>query len=191
VIPVPAQNSFTTLKEAHIILANGVFLEYRQQPKHDLGGAWSDTYENQAYLKTQLLALDNLWAGKGAERSRPAILNQAIDSLAIYDPLESTQSLQDDIREIWTTVEKACPWDEYQIRALRASRKFHDYVGIIEGGAGNGKTTAMAGIAVSYACSGCPVILCAPTVAPAIAVKEAVVKVDGRSQSPGLNVVQL
>ncbi len=176
-VPVPAQQAFCTIQEAHLILANGICLEYRQSPKNDPGGAWPNTHQEQTYLKKQLVALSNLWTSNASQRWWPVILNNAVESLSVYDPLDSMQSSHTTIQQIWAFVEEAFPWDEYQRNALRDSRKLRGHVGVVEGGAGTGKTTTLAGIAVSYACSGCQILLYAPTISQARAISEAVTEV--------------
>ena len=176
-VPVPAQNSFTTITEAHIILANGICLEYRVSPKSDPKAAWPNTEEDQTYLKTQLVALQIMGNGGYSVRWWPVILNQSIASLSISDPLGSTKASASSFQGVWKDIENAFTWDNNQLEALRSSRRLRGCVGIVEGGPGSGKTTLLAGIAAAYACSGCPVLFFAPTVPQAKAPSQALSKV--------------
>lgn len=186
-VPVPAQNSFTTVTEACVILANGICLEYRVSPKNDPRAAWPDTEEDQTYLKTQLLALKSLCADAAGGDWWPVMLNQSVADLSIYDPLESVQASQNVIRDLWQAMEIGFPWDNHQKETLRTARKLRGRVGLIEGGPGSGKTIILAGIAVAYAYSGCPVLLFAPGISQAKALSQAVARVLSRVQSSSLD----
>ena len=181
-VPVPAQNSFTTITEAHLVLANGICLEYRVSPQTDSTAAWPNTYEDQTYLKTQLSALRTMACGEASAKWWPVILNQSLASFSISDPLGSTKASQSSISDVWKDIENVFPWDSDQKEALRSSRKLRGCVSIVEGGPGSGKTTMLAGIAAAYACSGCPVLLFAPTVPQAKALSQALTKVSDLMQ---------
>ena len=169
-VRIPAKNSFTTPEEAYLILANGIWTEYRVSPDHDLRSAWPFTEREQIYFQQILKALEVLFDSRDDEQvSRwwPVILNQAPEELKMWEPLRGHGAAQKTTNAEWTKVETIFPWTGEQKAVLRASRKLPGGVMIIEGGPGSGKTVTLAGIAVSYLASGCDVLLFAATPAAA------------------------
>lgn len=167
---IPSKNSFVTIEEAHVIFANGICLEYRVAPSHDLRTAWPFTRNQLDYLPIILKALRKLFLQSAAPhitRWWPVILNQAIEKLEVLKPLSVPGLDQSASEAEWKNVEEIFPWTDEQKKAIRNSQTMYGGVSIIEGAPGSGKTVTLAGIAVAYLASGFSVLLLASTHAAA------------------------
>ena len=165
-IRYPARNSFISRTEAHIILAYGTMLEYRQAPLLDLRHRFPGTQKSETWIEEQLLALGILFdidASHTIQEWWPVILNQRPDQLRVNDLVAQVNISQSLVEARMTAVLDAFNWDDQQKAAIESSLYVTGRVKIIEGAPGTGKTCRMAGIASLYAALGFAVLLCAPT----------------------------
>lgn len=198
-IRYPSKNSFASVTEAHIIIANGIVLEYRQapfkRPRHD----WPGTEKNETWLNQQLYALGRIFGGDISEVVRdrwvPLILNQRPDRIPGTHLIRDTEVVEGSGGDQMSRVQSGFTWSKEQLAVLEAYKQFDAPVKILRGPPGSGKSQVLAGIALSYALNGFSVLVCAPTAATAGAFASCLKKVNFSSakngDTPQLIVIEL
>ncbi|KAL9112004.1 MAG: hypothetical protein Q9227_003624 [Pyrenula ochraceoflavens] len=172
---IPAKNTFATQHEALIILANGVYLEYRNAPALHLRDRWPGSFGTERYLRRQLFACEAIFSQSALTMSRDWVgtfLNQQAQSLRRVNPTEDCGLPKAEIQTRFQAIKGFFEWNEEQLTALEMGLKLSGNVGIVEGAAGTGKTTVLAGLACFYAMCGASVLICAPCASAAAALAD-------------------
>ena len=184
IVPVPAKNSFISTTEAHVLLANGMYLEYRD-PKHETPNSWPGVGADSTYLKLQLDSMNVLFSATASEKIRrwwPVLLNQAVTKLSISNPLAAPYVAPQICTSVIEKIEAVFPWSDDQKDALTISCQLFGKVGILEGAPGTGKTLILAALALIYATCGLPVLLFGPTTSQARALDMALTLLMDKSK---------
>jgi AAA domain len=179
-IRYPSKNSFASITEAYIMLANGTLLEYRQEPCKPPRHHWPGMEKSDFFLQQQLTALHRVCTSSGNRQICsvwwPLILNQRPDLLPITHPAKESGLGSDLADTNLLRILESFTWTEEQNSVLEKSDEFHGPAKIIRGPPGSGKTQVVAGVALFHALAGQSVLVCAPTAPSAKAFASALEK---------------
>jgi AAA domain len=166
-IRYPSKNSFSSTAEAHVMLACGIALEYRQAPLKVPRHQWPGTEKSEFYLGQQLRALNRLFNSRASKFTKdqwwPIVLNQRADLLSIRCPASEIGLDVNLGLSKMLLVHRSFEWSREQQAALSEIQEFKGPVQILQGPPGSGKTQVLAGKALFFALLGFSVLVVAQT----------------------------